>query len=271
MSTSPPNTGLPRVVVLTSPGLFGAIIMNVLATHPGIELVGIGLTNRGFKGQGPWGTLKTFYRKCGWRFTWYGLVLSPIAWILLRLMGKPSCLRALGSQVRPLDEVNAAESISWLQSLSPDYVASYYFNQWIGPDVRKAAAKACVNVHPSLLPALRGPDPVFRALERGLITTGITIHVVEDGFDTGHVLCQVPVAVPPGSTHFNLQHRVIEDGARLLADWIASGGVPSAPIEPPPLADYSSFPTRADVKGFFRSGHRLFRDRDFWRLLFRVP
>src|SRR6185369_768914 len=188
MSSEPSASALPRVVLLTSPGLFGSIIMGTLAAHPGINLVGIGLTNRGIKGKGPWGTLKTFYQKCGWRFTWYGLVLSPIAWILLRLTGRPKCLKALGNNVRPLDEVNSPESIVWLQSLSPDYVASYYFNQWIGADVRQTAAKACVNVHPSLLPALRGPDPVFRALERNMTSTGITIHAVDDGFDTGHVV-----------------------------------------------------------------------------------
>lgn len=268
MSAPPPSP--PRVVLLTSPGLFGAIIINTLAEHPGIHLVGVGLTSRGFKGKGPWGTLKAFIALSGWRYTWYGVVLSTIAWMLLRLTGRPAALRTLGENARPIPDVNSAETITWLKSLQPDYIASYYFNQWIGSEVRAAANKVCINVHPSLLPALRGPDPTFRALERGLTATGITIHVVDDGFDTGNILHQETRSIPPSSTHFSLLLSVIREGSQLLADWIAGATQPVLPIDPPPPSDYSTFPTAKEVAAFLKSGKRLLRRRDFWRTLHGV-
>jgi len=78
------------------------------------------------------------------------------------------------------------------------------------------------------------------------------------------------VPIPAGCTHFAMQRTVIEEGVRLLADWIASGGKPSPPLEPLQPADYTSFPTRTDIAAFYKSGHRLYRDREFWRTFFSV-
>src|SRR5690606_30237940 len=120
-----------------------------------------------------------------WRYTAYNALLANVAWTRLRLSGRPAGLRNVS--VRHLRDVNSAKTIAWLKELRPDYVASYYFNQWIGPEVRAVPNQACVNLHPSLLPALRGPDPIFRTLERNLELTGLTLHLVDEGFDTGQI------------------------------------------------------------------------------------
>jgi phosphoribosylglycinamide formyltransferase-1 len=57
-----------------------------------------------------------------------------------------------------------------------------------------------VNVHPSLLPAFPGARAIEDALAAGVSTTGVTVHVVDDGLDTGPVLEQQPVAVEPRAT-----------------------------------------------------------------------
>jgi phosphoribosylglycinamide formyltransferase-1 len=57
-----------------------------------------------------------------------------------------------------------------------------------------------VNVHPSLLPAFPGARAIDDALAAGVETTGVTVHVVDDGLDTGPVLEQQPVAVEPRAT-----------------------------------------------------------------------
>jgi len=53
-----------------------------------------------------------------------------------------------------------------------------------------------VNVHPSLLPAFPGLRAIEQALEAGVETTGVTVHVVDEGLDSGPILAQVPVAAP---------------------------------------------------------------------------
>jgi phosphoribosylglycinamide formyltransferase-1 len=57
-----------------------------------------------------------------------------------------------------------------------------------------------VNVHPSLLPAFPGARAIDDALAAGVATTGVTVHVVDDGLDTGPVLEQQPVEVEPRAT-----------------------------------------------------------------------
>jgi phosphoribosylglycinamide formyltransferase-1 len=70
-----------------------------------------------------------------------------------------------------------------------------------------------VNVHPSLLPAFPGPRAIADALEVGVETTGVTVHLVDEGIDTGPVLRQEPVPVEPRAT---LEERIHAVEHRLL-------------------------------------------------------
>lgn len=256
----------PRVVLLTSPGLFGAEIINRLAAEPGINLVGVGLTARLYKNKGTLATALTFGKRTGWRYLVYQALIADVSWTVLRTSGRPSGLKQSGADVRSLLDVNDDSTLEWLRGLSPDIIASFYFNQWIGPAVRTIPVRGCINLHPSLLPALRGPDPVFRTLERGLATTGFTIHDVHDDFDAGRILHQETFPIPPGATAFGLFHLLIRGGADLLARWLAGTVTPSVPetSEPTATNDYRTFPTPAEVAAFHKQGQRLIRLRE-WR------
>jgi methionyl-tRNA formyltransferase len=74
----------------------------------------------------------------------------------------------------------------------------------------------CLNVHPSLLPIGRGPEPVFWTLRRGERRTGATIHRMDRGLDTGPILAQDAIAVPEGIRAPELERRLSGLGARLL-------------------------------------------------------
>jgi phosphoribosylglycinamide formyltransferase-1 len=65
-----------------------------------------------------------------------------------------------------------------------------------------------VNVHPSLLPAFPGARAIDDALSAGVETTGVTVHYVDEGLDTGSVIRQEPVAVEPRSTLVERIHAV---------------------------------------------------------------
>jgi phosphoribosylglycinamide formyltransferase-1 len=70
-----------------------------------------------------------------------------------------------------------------------------------------------VNVHPSLLPAFPGAHSIDDALAAGVETTGVTVHYVDEGLDTGAVIAQVEVPVEPRAT---LEERIHEVEHRLL-------------------------------------------------------
>ena len=70
-----------------------------------------------------------------------------------------------------------------------------------------------VNVHPSLLPAFPGAHAIRDALAAGADPTGVTVHYVDQGLDTGPVLAQEPVALEPRAT---LEERIHAVEHRLL-------------------------------------------------------
>jgi phosphoribosylglycinamide formyltransferase 1 len=65
-----------------------------------------------------------------------------------------------------------------------------------------------INVHPSLLPAFPGAHAIDDALAAGVETTGVTVHYVDEGLDTGAVIRQEPVAVEPRETLVERIHAV---------------------------------------------------------------
>ena len=65
-----------------------------------------------------------------------------------------------------------------------------------------------VNVHPSLLPSFPGAHPIEDALAAGVDTTGVTVHFVDEGLDTGAVIRQEPVEVEPRATLVERIHAV---------------------------------------------------------------
>lgn len=80
------------------------------------------------------------------------------------------------------------------------------------------ARHAAINVHPSLLPAFPGTTPLEDALAAGVAETGVTVHFVDDGVDTGPIIFQEPVPIRPGDTPETLRERVHEVEHRLLPE-----------------------------------------------------
>jgi phosphoribosylglycinamide formyltransferase 1 len=75
-----------------------------------------------------------------------------------------------------------------------------------------------INVHPSLLPAFPGTRAVEEALAAGVDETGVTVHFVDEGVDTGPVIVQERVAVSPTDTPATLHARLQEVEHRLLPE-----------------------------------------------------
>lgn len=103
---------------------------------------------------------------------------------------------------------------------SPDLVVLAGFLVVIPPEMIRAYRNRIINIHPSLIPSFCGTGYYGlkvheKALERGVKVTGATVHVVDEGTDTGPILLQKAVEVEPGDTAEILQKRVMEQ-----AEWI---------------------------------------------------
>jgi phosphoribosylglycinamide formyltransferase-1 len=75
-----------------------------------------------------------------------------------------------------------------------------------------------INVHPSLLPDFPGTTPIEDALAAGVEETGVTVHFVDEGVDTGPVIAQEIVPIRSGDTAQSLRRRIHEVEHRLLPE-----------------------------------------------------
>ena len=113
----------------------------------------------------------------------------------------------------------------WLESRRVDVVVTAGFMQLLQPLFVERFRNRIVNVHPALLPAFPGRTPVEDALAHGAKVTGVTVHLVDEGVDSGPILLQECVPVEPGDTaetlHARIQaveHRLLPEAVLLLLD-----------------------------------------------------
>jgi phosphoribosylglycinamide formyltransferase-1 len=124
-----------------------------------------------------------------------------------------------GSDRRARDEAMAA----WLAGQGVELVVLAGYMQLLTRAFLDRFPGAILNVHPSLLPAFPGAHAVEDALAYGVRWTGVTVHLVDEGVDTGPIVLQEPVAVRDDDTaetlHARLQeveHRLLPEAARLF-------------------------------------------------------
>ena len=100
------------------------------------------------------------------------------------------------------------ELADWLQLRGVDLVVLAGYMHLLTPSFLDRFPDRIVNVHPSLLPAFPGMRAVDDALTAGVDTTGVTVHYVDEGLDTGAVIRQEAVAVEPRDTLLDRIHAV---------------------------------------------------------------
>ena len=112
-----------------------------------------------------------------------------------------------------------------IDSVNPDLIVLAGFLVNIPSELVKKFPRRIINIHPSLIPSFCGKGYYGlkvheAALARGVKVTGATVHIVDDGVDTGPILMQKAVEVQPGDTPEILQKRVMEQ-----AEWVILPGV----------------------------------------------
>lgn len=105
---------------------------------------------------------------------------------------------------------------------APDLVVSAGFMKVLGPTFLARFGGRTINTHPALLPAFPGAHGVRDALAYGVKVTGATVHLVDDGVDTGPVLAQEAVVVDPDDTEASLHERIKVVERRMLVETVAA-------------------------------------------------
>jgi methionyl-tRNA formyltransferase len=108
-----------------------------------------------------------------------------------------------------------------LRDTRPDIGVVVAYGHILKAELLELPPRGMVNVHPSLLPALRGPAPVEWAVINGLTETGVTIMQLDAGMDTGPILHQIRDHLEPEVTGGDLSEHLAELGAQALVETLA--------------------------------------------------
>lgn len=235
------------------------------------DRIGLVLVSRRFDTAhgGFFDQLAASIRKSGVRMTfWLGFDLisaQVVAGVsrLLRFAGRPKfeTLPALASRhgavLVETGDINADVTLDRLRAYAPDALLVMNFDQILKPAAIAVPRLGAINIHPSLLPALRGPCPVFWALAEGHFASGATVHRIEDArIDAGAILRQAQRPIDRSRSVAEINTELFLAGAGALGEALedlSSGRAVSTPA----AGQYQGFPTRIEVTEARRVGVRL--------------
>ncbi|MDR1206318.1 MAG: methionyl-tRNA formyltransferase [Peptococcaceae bacterium] len=125
---------------------------------------------------------------------------------------------ALGLEVFQPERVRSAESLDAIRRAEPDLIVVAAYGQILPKTVLDLPPFGCLNVHASLLPALRGAAPIHWAVLNGCAKTGITMMQMDEGMDTGAIWLQREVDIPQEMTSGELHDALAQLGAAILPE-----------------------------------------------------
>jgi phosphoribosylglycinamide formyltransferase-1 len=131
--------------------------------------------------------------------------------------------------VFPREEYTSREArdvamAAWIEARGADLVVLAGYMQLLSPAFVAHFRNRVVNIHPALLPAFPGLDAIGQALAAGVEVTGVTVHFVDEGVDTGPAIVRREVPVPAGRDRARLEeaihaveHELYPEAIRMIA------------------------------------------------------
>jgi methionyl-tRNA formyltransferase len=155
-------------------------------------------------------------------------------------------------------DINSPAFLKFLRMLNPEVIASVACPQ-IFTNGLIETARHTINIHGSLGLKYRGMMPSFWVLAKGEEKTGVAVHYIDEGVDTGDIIWQKPIDISPGETLHSLQNKVATVGALALSEALEKieGGV-NERITPSEEARYFSLPDKKAGREFRKRGNRYF-------------
>ena len=149
---------------------------------------------------------------------------KPQAQALERARAASVPARAFPADAYPDRAARDAAIADWLAEAGVELVVLAGYMQLVGPEFLARFPDRVLNVHPALLPAFPGLDAIGQALAYGVKVFGVTVHLVDEGVDTGPIVLQAAVELPDASDRDQvlaalrpLEHRLLPEAVRLIA------------------------------------------------------
>lgn len=110
------------------------------------------------------------------------------------------------------------EVVAVLREFQVDVVCLAGFMRILSPYFIREYPRRILNIHPALLPAFPGTEAQRQALEYGAKFSGCTVHIVDEGVDTGPIVCQAVVPVLDDDTADTLSARILKEEHRIYSE-----------------------------------------------------
>ena len=123
---------------------------------------------------------------------------------------------AAGLPVFQPERLRDPETVQTLRDLHPDVIAVVAYGKILPPEVLEIPPRGCINIHASILPALRGSGPVQWAILQGMTETGVTAMYMAPEMDAGDVIAVSRTPIDPEENAQSLLSRLAELGGELL-------------------------------------------------------
>lgn len=126
-------------------------------------------------------------------------------------------IKAYSFEVKEFENKAAYEKalLQLLQEQEIDLIVLAGYMRIIGKTLLSHYRNRILNIHPSLLPSFPGLHGIKDAYEYGVKVTGVTVHLVDDGVDTGPIIAQEPVMILPEDTLESLEEKIHQTEHRL--------------------------------------------------------
>lgn len=121
----------------------------------------------------------------------------------------------------PFHRINNFETLVFQKLINdglPDIIVICHFQKIIKPTIINLPKMGCINLHPSLLPKYRGMSPQHWPIINGDKETGITVHFVDQGVDTGDIIIQEKMTIADNEYVFDLQRRMMKIYGHIVVD-----------------------------------------------------
>lgn len=129
-----------------------------------------------------------------------------------RELGLPAA--AVPSAGEPSRAAHEAKVLAALAGARAEWICLAGYMRLLSPDFVARYRHRILNVHPSLLPAFPGVDAQRQALEHGVRVAGCTVHLVDEGLDSGPIVVQRAVEVTDGDDEASLAARILAEEHR---------------------------------------------------------
>ena len=141
-----------------------------------------------------------------------------------------------------------SQGVDEIGKYSPDIILVSCFARRLPDSVLSIPGIGCFNLHPSLLPAYRGPVPLFWQFRAGVKEFGITLHRMSSQLDAGNIVVQTTLAMPDGVSAQRASVLLAEAGSELLVRTLSkfTRGESIGSAQDERCASYQGFPSPSD-------------------------